>query len=123
MVKSSPKQNLGRWGEEVAARYLEERGYRLIARNYRTPYGEIDLIFEQDATVVFVEVKTRSGLGYGQPEEAVTKKKRDHLTAAIAHYWQNNAEAERDWRVDVVAILRSWDGKLEEVEHFENAFN
>ena len=115
------KQRLGRWGEEAAAQYLAEKGYRLVEKNHRTPYGEIDLICEKNATVVFVEVKTRSGIGFGQPEEAITSTKRKHLLSAIAYYWQQIEQAEREWRVDVIAIQRRPGGKEIEVEHFENA--
>jgi putative endonuclease len=87
----------------------------------RTPYGEIDLLCENEGTLVFVEVKTRSGIGYGLPEEAITKTKREHLLAAIAYYWQQAEQPERDWRVDVIAIIRRTGGKEVEVEHFENA--
>ena len=121
MSPSGPKQRLGRWGEEVAAQYLLARGYRLLGKNVRTPYGEIDLLFEKDEITVFVEVKTRSGTGFGLPEEAVTRAKQEHILAAIAYYWQHAERAERDWRVDVIAVIRPVNGKDIEVEHFENA--
>jgi putative endonuclease len=108
-------------GEEIAASYLESRGYTIAARNLRTPHGEIDLVAEKDGAIIFVEVKTRSGRGYGMPEEAVTRAKRDHLLSAIAWYWQQAEGAETEWRVDVIAVMRQGTGKEIEVEHFENA--
>jgi putative endonuclease len=98
------KQQVGRWGEEVAARYLEEHGYRVLRRNLRTPYGEIDLVVQMGETIVFVEVKARTGEGYGLPESSVTPAKRLHLLRAIQAYWQTEEE-EGDWRVDVVAVI------------------
>jgi putative endonuclease len=115
------KQRLGRWGEDAAARYLTERGYKVIARNVRTEFGEIDLIAKQGDQLVFVEVKARSGSQFGQPEEAVTQTKQEHLVNAAESYLQTNPHAE-DWRVDVLAIRRNASGKLE-IVHFENAIN
>ena len=114
------KQAVGRWGEDVAARYLEERGYRVLQRNLRTPYGEIDLVAQLGGTTVFVEVKARTGQGFGLPEASVTPAKRRHLLSAIQAYWQAKEE-EGDWRVDVVAVIGQPGGRDVEVEHFENA--
>jgi putative endonuclease len=123
MSHPGSKQRLGRWGENVAAEYLIARGYQVLVRNLRTPYGEIDLLCEKDGVKVFVEVKTRSGTGFGMPEEAVTPKKREHLLAAIAAYWQQAQDPEGDWRIDIIAILRKNAGRDVEVEHFENAIH
>ena len=114
------RQALGRLGEDLAAVYLEERGYCILERNVRTRHGEIDLIAEKAGVRVFVEVKLRSGVGYGLPEEAVTAQKRKHILDAIAAYWQAKAE-EIEWRVDVLAILRTPGSDEVQVEHFENA--
>jgi putative endonuclease len=111
------KQELGRWGELVAARHLEEQGYKVLARNFRTRYGEIDLVALLGETTVFVEVKARSGVGFGLPEESVTATKRAHLLQAIQAYWQN-FDQEGLWRVDVVG---SPEEKDVQIEHFENA--
>ena len=121
MTQAGPKQRLGKWGETAAADFLSRNGYRLVAKNLRTPHGEIDLLVEKDGVTVFVEVKTRSGLGYGRPEEAVTREKQSHLLAAIAYYWQTYPGEETDWRVDVVAVVRRENGKEVEIVHFENA--
>ncbi len=114
------KQQVGRWGEDVAARHLEERGYRVIGRNFRTPYGEIDLIAQQGGLTVFVEVKARTGGGFGLPEDAVTPSKREHLLSAIQAYWQAQPD-EGEWRVDVVSVRGRPGEKDVEIEHFENA--
>jgi putative endonuclease len=123
MSPAGPKQRLGRWGESLAAKYFEEHGYHILGKNIRTPYGEIDIIVEKDGVIVFVEVKTRSSTGYGMPEEAITRTKREHILAAIAFYWQQAEKPETDWRVDVVAVLRKPNGEEVEVVHFENAVN
>lgn len=115
------KQQVGRWGEEVAARFLEERGYRILARNLRTAYGEIDLIVEKEGMTVFVEVKARTGEGFGRPEEAITPSKRSHLINAIQAYWQAQPEGQSGWQVDVIAVQGRPGGKELHIEHFENA--
>jgi putative endonuclease len=123
MSPTGTNQRLGRWGETLAGKFLEEHGYRLLEKNLRTPYGEIDLLMEKDGIIVFVEVKTRSGTRYGLPEEAITRVKREHIMSAIAFYWQQADRSETDWRVDVVAVLRQAYGKEVEIVHFENAIS
>ncbi len=113
-------QKLGSWGESVALAYLEGKGYQLVQRNYRTRFGEIDLILKKDDLTVFVEVKTRSGLGFGFPEEAVTANKQAHLLEAIQAYWLN-INQEGAWQVDVVAVIGRPGGAAPQIAHFENA--
>ena len=115
-------QALGRWGEEQAARFLTERGYSILERNVRTPYGEIDLIARQaDGMLIFVEVKARASELYGQPEVSVTPKKKQHLLAAIQTYLQTHPELGENCRCDVIAIRRRSPGEPPEITHFENA--
>ena len=117
------RQSLGRWGEQLAAAFLQQRGYRLVAANARTPYGELDLVTCQDEVTVFVEVKTRSSTRFGLPEEAVTAQKRAHLLAAAQAFLESHPDLPRDWRVDVLAILNGGRGRPPEIIHFENAVN
>jgi putative endonuclease len=112
------KQKIGAWGENMAAKHLEERGYTIIARNLRTPHGETDIIVEKDGITIFVEVKTRTSSSLGPPEISVTPRKQEHMLAAAEYYAQ---EHEIDhWQIDVIAV----EGKLgeqPEITHFENA--
>lgn len=128
----TPRQSLGRWGESLAADYLSQRGYKILERNVRTPYGEIDLVAQlvcaspksdgrAGTVTVFVEVKTRSSRAFGLPEEAVTARKQEHMLAAARAYMQTHPELEGDWRVDVIAIQRSRSGPEPDITHFENA--
>lgn len=117
---SGHKQRLGSWGERLVEVFLRDRGFTRCARNLRTPYGEIDLIMFEGETMVFIEVKTRSGKEFGLPEEAVTPSKREHLLRAIAWYLQQQGEMVESWRVDVAAVLRNPDGS-HEIEYFEDA--
>ena len=111
-------QRIGKWGEETAAEYLTGRGCEVIARNARTPYGEIDIIAKQDDITIFVEVKTRTSNKMGLPEESITPRKRQHMLHAAEHY---AAENEIDhWQIDVIAI-EGKPGSKPKITHFENA--
>lgn len=125
------KQSLGSWGERLAADYLQSHGYTILARNLRTPHGELDLIALQPAlsdqtpgTLVFVEVRTRASIVFGAPELSVTHLKQEHIRHSVAYYLQNHPEQAQhlDWRIDVIAIRRLDRSVPAEITHFENAF-
>jgi len=117
----SSKRSIGIWGEAVAAVYLVEHGYRILACNARTPHGEIDLVAQQGMVTVFVEVKTRTSNRFGHPEASITEKKRAHMIAAAQAYIQMHPELYGDWRLDVIAIEREGENKVASLVHFENA--
>jgi len=115
------RQLVGAWGERLAETYITQLGWKIIERNHRTPYGEIDLIAQLGDDLVFIEVKTRSNRDYGLPEESVTPKKQAHLIQAAQHYMQERSEFTGNWRIDVIAILgRAFDPNAE-ILYFENA--
>jgi len=115
---STRNQKVGTWGESVAAEYLEKRSYKIIARNVRTPYGEIDIVAQKDGFTIFIEVKTRTSSSLGPPEISVTPRKQEHMLAAAEHFAQ---EKEIDhWQIDVIAVDGK-PGKLPVFTHFENA--
>ncbi len=118
---SAFRQQLGKRGEALARRHLEARGYSVLEANYRAKGGEIDLVCEQDATLVFVEVRARTGYTIGSPEESVTPRKAAHLIAAAQEYLQANNAEEREWRIDLVAIEVGRDGRLQRLDVVENA--
>lgn len=118
---NSKNQELGRWGEQVAAKYLLTKGYRIEEINVRTEYGEIDLIAQREGVIVFVEVKTRTGDGFGYPEEAITPQKAAHMIASAQAFIQTREDLIKDWRIDVIAIRRSASENSPEIRHFENA--
>lgn len=122
-TQASNKQRLGRWGERMAESYLTARGYDVIERNARTPYGEIDLVMKNSEILVFVEVKTRSSDSFGEPEASVTLKKQAHLVSAIQAYMLEHDELEGDWRVDVIAIQGKPNKPNPSIVHFENALS
>lgn len=115
------KQELGCWGEEQATQYLQQNGYEIIARNVRTPYGEIDVVARKDERMVFVEVKTRSTASFGFPEEAVTEEKIIHMIESAQSYLQEHADLNVVWQIDVIAVQKSSDVKDPVITHFENA--
>lgn len=95
----------GRAGEELAAAFLREKGFRIVEINYRCQGGEIDLICEDRQTLVFVEVKTRSATRRGEPGEAITRSKRARLVKAAARYLTSKKLWEKPCRFDLVSIL------------------
>lgn len=115
------KQALGAYGEKLAANYLCETGMDIVARNWRCRYGELDLIVQDPSVTVFVEVKTRSGLGFGTPAEAVTFSKQQRIRR-LALLWL--AEQDGPWRrirFDVVSVLVAR-GRGPVIDHLTAAF-
>lgn len=119
---TSTRRTTGRQGEDIAARYLQTRGYHILARNVRTPHGEIDLIARKDDILVFVEVKTRTSHKFGFPEEAVTPRKQAHLLAAAETYLAQHPESSETWQFDVIAIEKPGN-RSTCIVHFENILN
>lgn len=111
----------GLLGENAAAAFLEQKGWRIVERNWRYGRGEIDIIaWADEKLLVFVEVKTRSDEGFGGPEEAVDAKKQALLARTAGCYMESIGY---DWeiRFDIVAII-SIRGKIVEMRHIEDAF-
>ncbi len=116
-------KRLGNQGERAALRFLKQQGYSILARQFRTDLGELDIIALDRETVVFVEVKTRQSDAKGQPFEAVTRQKQSQLTRLASSFLKSHQLLDRPARFDVVSIL--WpDNKSEpEITHFQNAFD
>ncbi|MHB8086785.1 MAG: YraN family protein [Anaerolineaceae bacterium] len=114
-------QKIGKWGEDCAFTFLESKGFTMMARNVRTPAGEIDLIALDNGCAVFVEVKTRSHHQAGYPEEAVTEEKLEHMIDSAEHWLQDHPEYENNWRLDVVAVTGEINTQNPQIEWFENA--
>lgn len=119
--RSLNTRSTGDWGEDLALRYLTERGYTLVERNYRTRYGEIDLILRNSATLVFIEVKLRRGREFGDPVEAVTPRKQAAVRSIAEQYLAEREPDFEDLRFDVVGILASRD-EPPKVQHIQDAF-
>ena len=110
----------GTAGENIAAKYLQTKGYELLTVNYRFEKAELDLICKDKDTIVFVEVKSRSGTEFGYPEQAVSKTKQKHMARAAEQYIYEQKHT-GDIRYDIVAVLFKPKEKAE-ILHFEDAF-
>lgn len=114
---------LGRWGESLAAAYLREKGFAIAAANYRSRYGEIDLIAQSETYVVFAEVKLRSSGRFAEAREFVDARKQSRIRST-ALLWLSHHESGRQPRFDVIEIYAP-DGvntKKPRLIHLENAF-
>ncbi|MCH8989831.1 MAG: YraN family protein [Chloroflexi bacterium] len=118
---STPRGRLGQWGEGHARRYLEGKGYTVEATNYRSRWGEVDIVARHGEELVFIEVRTRRGAAFGTPEESVTAAKSRRLIATAQDYLQTHGLEQSQWRVDLVSIRLDTAGKLLGVNHLENA--
>lgn len=113
-------QRMGLLGEQIAARWLARKGWRVVYRRFRNGRRDIDIVVQRDALVAFVEVKARSGAEFGDPVEAVDHQKQREL-AKSAHVWiDRHGRAEESYRFDVVGVLI--DGERVRVKHVEDAF-
>ena len=111
------KRRFGSEGEAEARAFLEGKGYRILAANYRRPTGEIDIVACHRQALVFVEVKRRSSLRFGRPSEAVDRAKQLHILRTAQIYLQENRLEDSAARFDVIEILPG------ELRHIENAFD
>ena len=116
----SERSKLGAQGERIAAAHLESLGLVIETRNYRTRYGEIDLVARDGAEIVFVEVRTKRSAAYGTPEESLTRRKQARLVHAAKEYLAAHALGTASWRVDFVAITLQPDGPAR-ITHFPSA--
>jgi putative endonuclease len=98
------RMRTGKNGEELAAEYLVEAGYKIVERNYRCAFGEIDIVAEEGQTLVFVEVKSRRSEAYGSPQMAVSRGKQKKISQVALHYLQERRLNHRSARFDVVAV-------------------
>ncbi|RUT29695.1 YraN family protein [Paenibacillus zeisoli] len=118
------RKERGSFAENEAASYLMNKGYRIIQRNWRCRSGEIDIIAELGRVIVFVEVRSRSSrsLSYGTAMESVTPRKVSQVRSTAAVYLHSRNCSDAIVRFDVIAVLLGHDGRVESMEHVENAF-
>ncbi|PIF04495.1 MAG: YraN family protein [Propionibacterium sp.] len=105
MVRRRSPRQVGEQGEQLAASYLENLGWQILDRNWRCPDGELDIVARDDSALVFVEVKCRSGRGYGHPLEAITYRKAAKLRALARCWLRSNASWAPQVRIDAVGVL------------------
>lgn len=110
---------IGDYGEQLAADMLKDKGYKIVASNYRYKRSEIDIIAEKDGTLVFVEVKTRKNASFGYPEDFVNEKKAEMIIAAAENYIFEN-KWKKNIRFDIISVIMGKEGN--EIVHFKDAF-
>ncbi len=109
--------------ENIAARYLEEAGYEVVEKNYRKPWGEIDIVARKEGIVVFVEVKAnKQALASGfNPEVRVDRKKIGKIYKTAALYMEYEAgETAGEWQIDIVSVIFDIPNKKAKIRHFKN---
>ena len=117
------RRELGRFGERLARDTLKKSGYRILETNFRCRRGEIDIVAKQKDCLVFVEVRTKSNLDFGSPEESITAIKKQRLVSSALTYIDTHQDIPSLWRIDVVAIEINIEGKPERIEIIEDAVN
>ena len=126
-VISSPgtedyKRKLGQQGEEIATGYLRQQGYDILARNWRCPVGELDIVAREGEILTFVEVRTRRGDRFGGPEESITLAKQAKLVELAQTYLKDAGLEDEAWRIDVVAIELGQRGEVKRLNLIRWAF-
>jgi putative endonuclease len=120
----SQNQQVGEWGENQAAEYLRKIGYRILEQNYRTILGEIGIValhqIEETPCLVFVEVKTRTNIRFGYPEDAITSEKWLRILKTIDDYLEQQEMQAFDWRFDVISIHCAPSLDISDLTHFQN---
>lgn len=111
---------IGVKGENIAAEYLQEKGYTILERNYRKQYGEVDIIATHKNTLVFIEVKTRTSAAFGTGFEAITYWKLKSLVKTALVYKKFHPHLPEALRIDAISILLDTSGQVKNIEHMEN---
>jgi putative endonuclease len=116
----SQTQKVGKQAEEFAADYLQERGFRIIDRNWRCRWGELDLIAREGEQMVFIEVKARSTHDFGSPEESLTRSKKGRLLKTAWQYLETVGKLDSEWRFDLIAIDLNAEGENHFINHYQH---
>lgn len=114
-------RELGIFGEKMAKRYLESKGYKIIAQNYKNHYGEIDLIAQDGSFFIFIEVKTRIKNTFGFPEEAINRQKQRRLIRISSQYLLENQIENENYRIDSISIEVDEGNNKARIRHLKDA--
>lgn len=116
-------KRIGDYGEQLAAKYLTKKGYKIINKNLKLSYKEIDIIANFKGKIVFIEVKTRTSELLGKAEDSMSAKKLHHLKKAISMYVGNNKNIDpNNIRLDLVCVDINISSKIAKIKHFEDLF-
>ncbi len=113
------RKAVGRYGEGLAVEYLQGKGYHILEQNYRSRYGELDIICTKDADLIFVEVKTRRSSRFGTAAESITYRKQQHLKSTALHYLKQLDKPYRSIRFDVISVMIT---PAPVINHIQGAF-
>lgn len=111
---------IGKRGEDIAAEYLRKKGLRIIDRNFKARYEEIDIVATHKKILIFIEVKTRTSTAYGLPIEAITYFKLQSLIKAAQFYSLTHPKLPQDLRIDAVSVQLDSNDEVISIEHIEN---
>lgn len=114
----SDKRAIGNFGEDLATKFLRQQHYKIIARNFQTHFGEIDIIAKHKDQLIFVEVKMKRNQNFGLPEEELTFSKKKKIELAIKGYFLEKKIDKENWRFDLVAIELG-DSQEPQIRHYE----
>jgi putative endonuclease len=120
-ARTTNRKSLGEFGERLAIQHLEATGYRIVARNHRTRYGEIDVIATRGDSLVFAEVKCRRGGLMGSASDSITPTKAARIVALAEAYAAERPRLPPNHRIDVIAVDLLPEGRVLPLRHFENA--
>ena len=115
------KDRVGHAGEVAALTYLKEQGFRILARDWRSRLGQIDIVAEDGDTLVLIEVKARRGVGFGTPEEAVDERKQRKLRMLLELYRAQTHRQKQPCRIDVIGLLMDGAMTVTKTEHIRDA--
>jgi len=113
--------NTGKTGEQIAEDFLRKERVRILARNTRTPFGELDIVGLDNDTLVFYEVKTRISETFGPPQLSITQYKKRNIVKNALYYIKKMWHRDTPMRIDVISVILSEDGAFEKLEHFKSA--
>lgn len=114
------QKRVGKIGEAIAAKHLAGKGYQILEQSFTARFGEIDLVALDKDCIVFVEVKARTTVGFGHPEESITASKLEKLENTALLWLEAHPESPDDWRIDVIAILLDHQNNVRDLQHFIN---
>lgn len=115
----SENRNTGKFGEDIAADFLHNKGYKILKRNFSNKFGEIDIVAEHKNILIFVEVKTKRGEEFGTPEEMISKGKLNKIKMMGNLYMRDKVQP---CRIDVVAIVLDEYNEVERINHYEGVY-
>ena len=116
-------RRVGKEGEDITAKYLSDKGYKILERNYHTRFGEIDLIASKNNVLAFVEVKLKHGDDFGTPEEMIGNSKLSQVQRMAEFYLMDKpdmAKIYKTYSIDAVCIMMGESGKVKRINHYEN---